>query len=123
MRAMANKQRGVSMSGFITAVVILILLAIAGMKIAPAYIQDKTIKSKFDEVAHDPELKSVTVREIQEAFRKRISASDINAIKAEDVQITKDADGITLSVSYSVKIPLIANASLLLEFNPSSASK
>jgi len=121
MGKMANKQRGVSMSGFLLAVVILILLATGGLKIIPAYIQDKTIKSKFDEVARDPELKNATVHDIRESFRKRVTTSDITAIKVEDIEVTKDAGGITLSASYSVKIPLVGNATLLLEFNPSSS--
>ena len=123
MRAKMNKQRGVTMSGFLVTVVVLIFLAIGGMKIIPAYIQDKTIQSKFDEVARDPELKNATVHDIRESFRKRVTTSDITAIKVEDIEVTKDAGGITLSASYSVKIPLVGNATLLLEFNPSSASK
>jgi len=120
---MANRQHGVSLEGFLVAIVILVLVAVAGMKIAPAYIQDKTIKSKFDELARDPELKNATVRDIRAAFSKRVTTSDITAIKAEDIEVLKDAGGITLSASYTVKIPLIGNASLLLEFNPSSAAK
>ena len=120
---MANKQRGVSFEGFLVVVVILILVSIAGMKIGPAYIQDKTIKSKLVEVANDPELKNAPVHEIRAAFAKRVTTSDITAIKPEDIQVAKDAGEITLSASYSVKIPLVANATLLLEFNPSSATK
>ena len=123
MGKMANRQHGVSLSGFLMAVVVLVLVAVAAMKVAPAYIQDKTIKSKFDEVAHDPELKNATVRDIRAAFSRRVTTSDITAIKADDIEIAKDGDAITLSASYTVKIPLIANASLLLEFNPSSATK
>lgn len=123
MRAMANKQRGVSLEGFSVVIVVFILLAIAALKVVPPYIQDKTIKSKFDEIARDPELKNATVRDIQAAFRRRVTTSDITAIKAEDIEVTKDASGITLSASYVVKIPLVANATLLLEFNPSSATQ
>jgi YbbR domain-containing protein len=123
MEKMANKQRGITMSGFMVAVVVFILVAIAGMKIIPAYIQDKTIKSKFEEVARDPELKNATVHDIRMSYIRRVTTSDITAIKADDIEVTKDASGITLSASYSVKIPLFGNASLILEFNPSSATQ
>jgi hypothetical protein len=123
MRTMANRQRGITMGGFLMVVIVLILLAIGGMKLIPAYIQDKTVQTKFVEVAHDPELKNATVRDIRMAYAKRVVTSDITAVKAEDIEINKDADGITLSASYTVKIPLAGNASLILEFNPSSANK
>jgi hypothetical protein len=123
MGTMANKQRGVSISGFLTVVVVLIFVAIAGMKVIPPYLDDYTIKKKFNEVAHDPDLKNATVHDIRQSFVTRVQVTNITAIKAEDIEVTKDADGITLSASYSVKIPLFGNASLVLEFNPSSIAK
>jgi hypothetical protein len=120
---MANKQRGVSLEGFLVVVVVLVLVSVTAMKIVPAYIQDKTIKSKLEEVANDPDLKNAPVHEIRAAFSKRATVSDITAIKAEDIEVAKDANGMILSARYSVKIPLLGNAALLLEFNPSSASK
>jgi len=123
MKTRISKQHGVSLTGFFVVVVILIFVALAGMKIAPAYVQDKTIKNKFDDLVRDPDLKNAPVHEIQAAFKKRASMSEITNIKAEDIEVTKDAGGITLSVSYAVKIPLAGNASLLLEFNTSSSAK
>ena len=123
MRTMANKQRGVSLEGFLGVVVVIVFGLVVIMKIAPAYIQDKTIKSKMEEVAHDPELKNAQVHEIRAAFSKRAMVSDISNLKAEDIEVEKSGGGIVLSADYSVKIPLIANAALLLEFHPSSSSK
>lgn len=121
MGTMTSKQRGVSLEGFLVVVVVLIFVAVAALKVAPAYLQDRTIKSKFEEVAHDPDLKNAQAHEIQAAFRKRAAVSDITNIKAEDIEVSRDNGEIILSVSYAVKVPLIANASLLLEFNTSNA--
>jgi len=122
MGTVTIKQRGVSISGFLTVVAVLVFLAISGMKLIPAYIQDKTIRSKFYEVAHDPDLQNSPANVIRSAFSKRVTVTDITALKTEDIEVTKDASGIILSASYTVKIPIFGNASLLLEFNPSSAN-
>jgi len=118
-----NRQRGVSLEGFAVVVFVIIILAITAMKIVPAYTQNKTIRTKFIEVAHDPELRNARISEIQSAFSKRAAVSEITNLKAEDIEISRDDGGITLSANYSVKIPLVANASLLLEFSTSSADK
>jgi predicted membrane protein len=123
MKAMSNKQLGFSMSGFLVGIVILLVLGAAVLKLAPYYIQDRTIKSKFDEVAHDPEVQNATVNEIRAAFTKRATVTDITAIKADDIEIVKENGKIILSASYSAKIPLFGNATLLLEFNPTSSIK
>lgn len=120
MVTMTNKQRGVSLSGMLAVVVVLVFVAIAGLKVLPPYINNKTIQSQLEELSRDPELKGATVSTIRLAFMKRATMSNITAISAEDIEIGKDGDNLTLSANYTVKIPLVANATLVLEFSPSS---
>ncbi|HUW25611.1 MAG TPA: DUF4845 domain-containing protein [Gallionella sp.] len=118
--AMASKQRGLSFSGFMAGAVILILVSVTGLKLIPAYIQNATIKNVFVAVANDPEMQKASIRDIQMAYNKRSSVEDIRAITVEDIEIEKDAGRLVLSASYFVKIPLVSNISLYLDFNPSS---
>lgn len=118
--AMASKQRGLSFSGFMAGVVILILISITGLKVIPAYIQNTTIKNVFVAVASDPEMQKASIRDIQMAYSKRSSIEDINAITVEDIEIEKNGGRLVLSASYAVKVPLAGNISLYLDFNPSS---
>ncbi|MBI1887375.1 MAG: DUF4845 domain-containing protein [Nitrosomonadales bacterium] len=118
--AMPSKQRGLTFSGFLFGAVTLIFASIIGLKLIPAYIQDSTIKNVFISIANDPEMQKASPRDIRMAFIKRASIDDIRAITAEDIDIAKDGDRLVLSASYPVKIPLVANISLYLEFNPSS---
>ena len=121
MKAAAYRQRGISLSGLLVAAVVLGVAAIFGMKLIPAYMQDAEIKNIFIAVAHDPEMQNAQVRDIRIAYGKRAMVANITAIKPDDIEISKSGDGLLLSVSYAVKIPLAGNASLLLEFNPSNS--
>ena len=118
--AMPSKQRGLTFSGFLSGAVILIFVSITGLKLIPAYMQDSTIKNVFISIVNDPEMQKASPRDIRMAFIKRASIDNIRAINAEDIDIAKDGDRLVLSASYTVKIPLVANISLYLEFNPSS---
>jgi len=120
---MPAKQHGLSFSGFIAGVFVLVLASIFGLKLIPAYMQDAKIKNVFTVIANDPEMQKATPRSIRESFEKRADIDDIRAIKAEDIQIDKDGERLVLSASYPVLIPLAGNVSLYLEFNPSSAGK
>ena len=120
MKIMANKQRGVSFSGFLMVVVVIIFAAVGGMKILPAYIQDNEIKGIFDTITRDPEMQGAQVKDVREAFAKRAMMNNIKVVSPADIEVSKERGRLSLSVSYVVKIPLIANASLLIEFNPSS---
>lgn len=123
IKTIANRQRGVSLSGLLIWSVVLILAAIGGMKVIPAYVQDAEIKSILSTIANDSEMQRVQSKDIRESFSKRAMMNNINVVTANDIEIVKDARGLSLSISYQVKIPLAGNASLLLEFNPSSFKK
>ena len=123
MKATKKQQHGLTISGFLLVAIVLIFVAVLAMRLIPAYIQDGEILDVFKAVAHDPDMRSASIRDVQIAYAKRASVNDITAIKLDDVQIDKNENGLTLSASYQVKLPLVANISLLLDFNPSSSSR
>ena len=123
IKTRVNRQRGVSLSGLLVWSVILIIAAIGGMKVIPAYVQDAEIKSILSTIVNASEMQGAQSKDIRESFSKRAMMNNINVVTANDIEIVKDARGLSLSVSYQVKIPLVGNASLLLEFNPSSFKK
>ena len=117
---MPSKQRGLTFSGFLFGAVILIFVSLTGFKLIPAYMQDSTIRNIFISIANDPEMQKASPRDIRTAFSKRASIDSIKAITAEDIEIAKDGERLVLSASYAVTLPLVANISLYLDFNPSS---
>jgi len=120
-KAMPAKQRGLGFSGFIFGAFILILVSIGGLKLIPAYMEDAKIANLFAVIADDPEMQKASPRDIRMSFNKRASIDNVTAIKADDIEVTSNGGRLALSASYAVKVPLVANVSLYLEFNPSSA--
>jgi hypothetical protein len=120
--AMPVQQRGMSFGGFIFGAFLLVICAIFGFRLIPAYIQDATIRNTFIEIAHDPNMQNATPHDILQSFDRHSAVDDITAIKSSDIVISSDGATPVLSASYSVRIPVAGNISLLLEFNPSSAA-
>lgn len=118
--AISTQQRGLSFSGFIFGAFLLVLLIIFGLKLIPAYIQSVVINNTFKVIANDPDMQKATLPEIRNSFSKRASIDNITAIKPEDIDVSTDDGKLVLGANYTVTIPLLANASLLLEFKPSS---
>ena len=123
MKTMTSKQRGVSISGLLVWLVLLIFAAIFTMKLVPAYIEYAQINKIFNTIAHDPELQGGTIKNVRESYSKRAMIDNVSVLAADDIEIAKGASGISLSASYQVKIPLVANISLLLDFTSSSSAK
>ena len=115
------KQGGVSFGGFIMVLVLLGGLAIFGMKLIPAYMENGKIQKAFDAIVRDPSMQAASVAEIKDSFNKRAIVMDsVTVLNQEEIEIYKEGNALRLSASYSKKIPLAGNVSLLLEFNPSA---
>ncbi len=121
MTAMASRQRGVGFVGFILIAAAIIFVAIAGMKVVPPYLHSAQVAQILKSIARDPAMRDASIADIKMAYAKRATINYITDISPEDLEIGKENGELVLSVTYSVKIPIAGNATLLLEFNPSSS--
>lgn len=115
-----QKQKGVTLSGLLMWSVILIMIAVLGMKLTPAYLEYAAIQKSFAAIVNDSTLKNATPREIRLSFNKRANINDIDVISGRDIRISKEKGRMVLKADYSVTIPLFANVSMLIDFKATS---
>ncbi len=121
MRTLINRQQGTSFIGMLLIAICVILVAVLGMRVVPPYIHSAQIARVFKEITNDPAMQDAAVKDIRASYIKRADINYITDIKAEDLEILKGNGQLSISASYTVEIPLVGNATLLLEFNPSSS--
>jgi hypothetical protein len=122
MKAISKRQNGVTFGGFLMILVLVVVVAIFGLKLIPAYMEDGKIQHAFDSIARDPDMQNATVADIRDAYFKRaVTMDDVTKVSPADIEIGKENGHLSLSAKYSVKIPLAGNVSLIVEFSPSSA--
>ncbi len=112
-----NQQQGISFIGLIFMLVIVGMVAMLGIKISPTVIEFMSIKKAILTAKQS----GTTVREIQTAFDKQAEIGYFDAIAGKDLSIVKNGDGMDVSFAYSKKIPLVGPASLLLEYEGTTA--
>ena len=113
---MLQKQKGVSLSGLLVWSVILIFIAISGLRIIPAYIEYSTIKKNLTAIAKDTNPQNMDLNQIRLSFNKRALIDNIKSISGQDIKINKENGRIVLRAEYTTKIPLISNLSLNIDF-------
>lgn len=114
-----RKQRGLSLSGLILALVLLGLAAVIAMQVVPAVVEYESIKK----AALDARNSGTSAAEIQAAFTKAALAGYITSITGKDLVITRENGMYVVSFAYEKKLPLVGPASLLLEFNSTTDEK
>jgi Zn-dependent membrane protease YugP len=118
-----SKQRGVSLSGLIIVLVILISVALLGFKLVPPYLEYNNIKRDLKAIASAPENANAPRGQIEAAWSRYSLIDNIQNFTGQDIVMSKEGGVLVLSGSYSVKVPLVANVSVVLDFNPTTEGK
>jgi len=112
-----NKNSGMSLVGLMFMLAILGLVAILVAKITPTAIEYFSIKKAIQTA----KLAGNSVKDIQVAFDKQADVGYIESIKGRDLIIEKSDTGFEVGFFYSKTIPLVGPASLLLEYQGTTA--
>lgn len=121
MTTLIHKQKGVTLSGLLMWAFVLIFGAILGMKMVPAYIHSAQIEQIFKSISADPSMQAVSDAEVKMSYSKKSNINYITDIGPDDIEIDHRNGRLIVSANYIVKIPLVGNITLLLEFKPSSS--
>jgi hypothetical protein len=113
------KQSGMTFGGFIMIAIVFVVVAIFTLKLIPSYMENAKIQNALVAVVKDPAMQNAALFEIKDAFRKRaITMDNVTAVSENDLVISKENGRLEMSATYSVKIPLFGNVSLVIDFTP-----
>jgi Domain of unknown function (DUF4845) len=112
-----SKQRGITFIGLVLVIVAIVCIAIVGMKVTPAYIEFFSVKKIISRIGNEPNFNDMSKKEIQEEFTNGANIGYVTVINANDLVIEKRDAGNVVMAQYQVTIPIVANASILLDFN------
>lgn len=115
-----RRQKGVSLSGFLLWSVVLIFVLLLAFKIGPPYFEYYNINKQLKATVNDPGTRGGVRKDVENAFMNRQMVADIKSIGYKDLVITKEGDGYSLSVDYTVCVPVISNIRACMDFAASS---
>jgi hypothetical protein len=113
------RQHGISMIGFLFVAAVLVVVALVGFRMIPAYIEWYTIQRALDTVMI--ETSEPTLPNIKRAMDRKLSADYADPGNARDIELTKFGNTITASVSWQKVLPMVSNVSILIDFTASAS--
>ena len=113
-----RNQRGITLMGLLVASIVIVFVAIGGLKIAPAYIEYYKVKKAVVAIAQSNP--GGTVADVRRAFQMRSAIDDIDVVDAKDLEITKEGNEVVVSVAYPKRIPMFGNVNVVIDFVASS---
>lgn len=115
-----NQQKGMTFIGMVLVIAAIICIAIVGMKVTPAYIEFSGVKKIINKIANEGNFNDMSKKDIIQEFDHGADISYVSVIKGSDLIIEKSTTGNVVRAEYQVTLPIVANASILLDFNASS---
>ncbi|MDD5241798.1 MAG: DUF4845 domain-containing protein [Sulfuricella sp.] len=115
-----KKQLGATLIGMLFIAGMIGVVVVLAAKLVPAYVEFMSVKKVLNAMDTGGDLKTMSPKEIQASFFKRGSIDNIHSVKPEDLEIGRAGDQSTIAVSYSVKVPVVANVSAWLDFSASA---
>ncbi|MGZ3157702.1 MAG: DUF4845 domain-containing protein [Burkholderiaceae bacterium] len=112
-----KKQDGLTLIGLIFILAIIGGIAMLGLQVAPTFIEYRSIKNAIVSA----KAASTNPIEIRASFDKQADVGYIESIKGKDLLISKNGEDVEVSFAYDKKIPLFGPASLLLEYEGTTA--
>ena len=113
-----KSQRGITMMGMLIVSIGIVLVAIGGLKIAPAYIEYFKVKKAIVAIAQSSA--GGTVADVRRAFDLRAAVDDIDVIAGRDLEVTKEGNDLVVSFAYPKRIPMFGNINVVIDFAASS---
>ncbi|HPR08046.1 MAG TPA: DUF4845 domain-containing protein [Denitromonas sp.] len=114
---MKNKQTGLSLMGVLILGAILGFLFLIGMRTVPVVTEYMAVKRVLNAMIDANPSPEVPVSQLRSDFDKRAYIGDVKSVSGRDLLIIKRGNKFEMSVSYSRKVPIAGNVSLLIEFD------
>jgi hypothetical protein len=119
MQNFPRRQHGLSLIALIFFGLIVVFLMIIGFKIVPAVTEYLAIERAVQKIKTE----GSTVGEIRSAFDRYVAVDYITSITSKDLDITKEADRVVISYSYSYSIPIMDNVRLVIDFSGTTSNR
>jgi hypothetical protein len=110
---MRNLQRGVSLMGLIMGLVILVVVALFGMKLIPSFLEYRSAKGAIEAIAAQ---RPATPADVRQAFNARAAIDDISTVRANDLEITKEGNALVIGFAYRKEVPLFGNVGMYIDY-------
>ena len=110
-----TNQKGMTFIGMVIVIAAVVFFAMLGLKLGPAYLEFMNVKNAVKKVANSADLSDK--KAVATQFNNSASIDNISVVKGSDLVVNNGV----VSVEYQVVVPIMANASVLLDFNASSS--
>jgi hypothetical protein len=109
---MRNGQRGVTIMGLLTGLVLFIVVALFAMKLLPSFMEFRTAKAAIEVIAQQAQ----SPADVRRAWDARTAIDNITSVSAKDLEITKDGNQVVIAFAYRTEVKLFGPIGMYIDY-------
>lgn len=110
-----HRQQGMTLLGWVFLLAVLGFLVLLALRLMPAYMEYFSVVNSVKSVAEQSTAET-PFTEMRRGISRRFQVNSISDVRADDIGIVRDGDGIYLHVDYEVRRPVMGNVDAIVSF-------
>ena len=111
-----HRERGMTTLGLLVLIAFVGLFVYGGIRLTPLYLEYLSVSKSLSNVAQDMDA-SASEAAIRDGIKKRFEIQDVSAIKATDIEITREGTVWSVRAVYDAEAPFVSNIGFIVHFD------
>lgn len=117
MKRGLKRQRGMTLTGWMTVIALILFFAMLGMKIGPIYLENLTVKDVVESLKDEPLITKRSASQVKSMIMKRLDINGVYDLKSDHVVVKKSPGIMKVSIDYQVQKKMVGNIDILVTFS------
>ncbi len=117
MNSGLTRQRGMTLTGWMTVIALILFFALLGMKIGPVYLENLTVKDVVESLKDEPLITKRSASEVKSMIMKRLDINGVYDLKSDHVTVKKSPGIMKVDITYTVQKKMVGNIDVLISFS------
>jgi len=115
---MLSKQKGMTGIGMMCIAALIAVIALAGFKVVPFYIEMTKVYTILDDLERDyTGSEALSPANLRTQLDNRINIESVYGLNAKDFEIKRTQDGYNVSIQYAQEVHYLANLYLVVKYD------
>ncbi len=117
MQYLKKHQQGMSITGWIMLIAIILFFVLLGMRMVPSYMEFYSMSKMLESIRDDPEYRRAAPKELRKIFNRRININSIYDFDQKYLKIDRSKGKTSMVLDYEITKPVAGNVSVLMKFH------
>lgn len=117
---MRSRQQGLTIIGFLLVAAVVVIFAMVGFRVIPAYVEYYSVKRALEETMRGGGADPNNPAAFRSELTRRLQTSYVEEVKASDAILQRSGSQVVAEMAWERRLHMFGNAYILLEFETSS---